>query len=173
MDSFNQKRSYIIIGLMLLIVLIYLIRIFYLQVIDDYYKKSADENALRYITEHPARGLIYDRNDSLLVYNEPVYDLMVVPKELRSFDTMDLCRILDIDKETLLKRIEKARKYSPLIPSTFDQQMSKEDYGYTARKTLQIPRIFRSEPNLEILPRAYCSTCFRICRRSKSRNIGK
>lgn len=152
MDSFNKKRSYIIIGLMLLIVLIYLIRIFYLQVIDDYYKKSADENALRYITEHPARGLIYDRNDSLLVYNEPVYDLMIVPKELRSFDTMDLCRILDIDKETLLKRIEKARNYSPLIPSTFDQQMSKEDYGYLQEKLYKFPGFFVQSRTLRYYP---------------------
>lgn len=152
MNPSNQKRSYIIIGLMLLIVLIYIIRIFYLQVVDDYYKKSADENALRYITEHPARGLIYDRNDSLLVYNEPVYDLMIVPKELRAFDTMDLCRILDIDRETLLKRIEKARIYSPLIPSTFDQQMSKEDFGYLQEKLYKFPGFFVQSRTLRYYP---------------------
>lgn len=154
MNPFLQKRYYVIIGLMLLIVLIYLSRIFYLQVIDDYYKKSADENALRYITEHPARGLIYDRNDSLLVYNEPVYDLMIVPRELREFDTLDLCRILDIDKETLLKRIEKARNYSSLLPSAFDQQMSKEDYGYLQEKLYKFPGFFVQSRTLRHYPEA-------------------
>lgn len=152
MTSLTQKRSYIVGGIMIALALIYIVRLFYLQVFDDYYKKSANENALRYITEHPGRGLIYDRNDSLMVYNEPVYDLMVVPKELRPFDTLDLCRLLEIDVETLLKRIEKARAYSPMIPSTLEQQMSKEDFGYLQEKLYKFPGFFVQSRTLRYYP---------------------
>ena len=91
-----QNRKYIVIGAMAIIMFILLCRLFYLQLIESSYKDAADNNALRYITEHPDRGLIFDRNDSLMVYNEAAYDLMVVPNELREFDTIDLCKTLEI-----------------------------------------------------------------------------
>ncbi|MDL2296916.1 penicillin-binding protein 2 [Bacteroidales bacterium OttesenSCG-928-B11] len=152
MPELLNKRIYIIFGIMLVFAVIYIVRLFSLQVTDDFYKRSADENALRYITEHPVRGLIYDRNDSLLVYNEPVYDLMVVPHELREFDTADMCRLLEIDKETLLKRIERARSYSPRLPSTFEQQMSKEDFAYLQEKLYQFPGFFVQSRTLRYYP---------------------
>ncbi len=96
--------------------------------------------------------MIYDRNDSLLVYNELVYDLMIVPKELREFDTTDICRILDIDKETLIKRIEKAANYSVSIPSSLEQQMSKEDFGYLQEKMHKFPGFFVQTRTLRYYP---------------------
>lgn len=152
MDYPNQKRSIIISAIVIAVALIFIVRLFFLQVVDDYYKKSAAENALRYLTEHPARGIVYDRNDSLLVYNEPVYDLMIVPQELRAFDTSDMCRLLDIDKETLVKRIEKAKAYSTMIPSTFEQQMSKEDFGYLQEKLFTFPGFFVQSRTLRYYP---------------------
>ena len=117
MNSQNASRKYaIIVAVMLILAAVYAVKLFSLQVISEDYKEAAKNNALRQITEHPDRGLIYDRNDSLLVFNDAAYDLMVVPKELRTFDTADLCRILDITKEDLIKRIEKASKYSKIIP---------------------------------------------------------
>ena len=117
--------------------LIYLIRLFNLQVLNKSYKEKANQNALRYITEHPARGLIYDRNDSLLVYNDAAYDIMVVPNELRPFDTAELCRVLDITKEDVIKKIEKAKKYLDYMPSyTFYKGLEEtikwywNEYGY-------------------------------------------
>lgn len=151
-NSLLQKRYYITIAIMLSVIAVCLVRLFFLQVIDDSYKKYAEQNALRYITEHPERGIIYDRNDSLLVYNEAAYDLMVVPNELRTFDTNDLCRILDITKEDLVKRIEKAVNYSPLKPSLFAQQMSKEDYGYLQEKLYQFPGFFVQNRTLRSYP---------------------
>ena len=128
MNSQNASRKYaIIVAVMLILAAVYAVKLFSLQVISEDYKEAAKNNALRQITEHPDRGLIYDRNDSLLVFNDAAYDLMVVPKELRTFDTADLCRILDITKEDLIKRIEKASKDSKIIPSLFAHQMSKED----------------------------------------------
>lgn len=149
--AFEQRKNVIII-VMVLFMAIYLIRLFYLQVIDDSYKDDAIRNAIREVTIHPPRGLIYDRNDSLLVYNEAAYDLMVVPKELQQFDTLDLCNTLDITKEELLKRLEKAKKYSPLIPSVFEQQMSKEDYGYLQEKLYKFPGFFVQNRTLRAYP---------------------
>ncbi len=152
MNQQVQQRYYLILAILGILVFIYLIRLFHLQVIDDSYKVYAERNALRQITEHPERGLIYDRNDSLLVYNEAAYDLMIVPNELRQFDTTDLCRILDIPKEVLLERIAKAEKYSKLIPSIFEQQMSKEDYGYVQEKLHKFPGFFVQNRTLRSYP---------------------
>jgi penicillin-binding protein 2 len=143
---------YIIMGIIFVVLAIYVIRLFQLQVLDPSYRRSADKNALRQITEHPARGLIYDRNDSLLVYNDAAYDLMVVPNELRTFDTLELCNLLEISKEELLKRIDKAFKWSRMIPSLIAQQMSKEDYGYLQEKLHRFPGFFVQNRTLRHYP---------------------
>ena len=148
-----QNRKYIVIGAMAIIMFILLCRLFYLQLIESSYKDAADNNALRRITEHPDRGLIFDRNDSLLVYNEAAYDLMVVPSELREFDTADLCQTLDIDKETLIKRLQKAKNYSPMIPSIFEQQMSKEACGSLQEKLFKFPGFFVQNRTLRSYPK--------------------
>ena len=135
-----------------LLAVIYLVRLFSLQVMNKTYKDKANQNALRYITEHPARGLIYDRNDSLLVYNDAAYDLMVVPNELRSFDTAELCRVLDLTKEDVEKKIARAIKYSKILPSLFEQQISKEDYGFLQEKMYEFPGFFVQNRTLRSYP---------------------
>ena len=110
MSQDNSNRYYIILIALGLLLGIYTICLFNLQVLDKSYKRKANENAIREKTIHPARGFIYDRNDSLLVYNDAAYDLMVVPYELRSFDTMELCRVLGLEIEEVRKKIEKAAK---------------------------------------------------------------
>ena len=147
-----KQRRIIIIGSMILIMVIYLIRLFSLQVIDRSYKDAAERNAIRKVIEIPPRGLIYDRNDSTLVYNEAAYDVMVIPKEMAAFDTIDLCQSIGITKDELLKKIEKAKAYSPLLPSVIVQQLGKEDYGYLQEKMYKFRgfyvqnRISRSYP---------------------------
>ena len=84
------SRKYIVMTVVLVVGFIYLTRLFYIQVIDNTYVLSARENVLRYVTQYPARGLIYDRNGVLLVYNEATYDLMVVPHQLKDFDTVEV-----------------------------------------------------------------------------------
>ncbi|MBO4381695.1 MAG: penicillin-binding protein 2 [Bacteroidales bacterium] len=148
----NSKRYYIIIALIGLLAVIYLVRLFSLQVMNKTYKDKANQNALRYITEHPARGLIYDRNDSLLVYNDAAYDLMVVPNELRAFDTAELCRVLDLTKEEVEKKIARAVKYSKILPSLFEQQISKEDYGFLQEKMYEFPGFFVQNRTLRSYP---------------------
>ena len=148
----TQKRYYIILALIGLLAAVYLVRLFSLQVLNKSYKDKANQNALRYITEHPARGLIYDRNDSLLVYNDAAYDLMVVPNELRDFDTAELCRVLDLTKEEVEKKITRATKYSKILPSLFEQQISKEDYGFLQEKMYEFPGFFVQNRTLRSYP---------------------
>ena len=103
--------------------LVFIIRLFILQIPDNAYKFSAENNVLRYMIQYPARGLVYDRNGTLLVYNEAAYDLLVIPRQVQTFDTTELCFILDIEKEDLIARLQKARKYSMYKPSVFIEQM--------------------------------------------------
>jgi len=85
-------RKNIIFYTIILTGLIFIIKLFILQIPDNAYKFSAENNVLRYITQYPSRGLIYDRNGTLLVYNEAAYDLLVIPRQVQAFDTMELCK---------------------------------------------------------------------------------
>lgn len=87
-----EKRSYVIGGVAIVIVIVYIIRLFTLQIMSEDYKKNADSNAFLKQIEFPSRGAIYDRNGKLMVYNQPSYDLMVVMKEQEGrLDTLDFC----------------------------------------------------------------------------------
>ena len=104
MNLFSD-RKYVISAIFLTIAVLYLIRLFYIQVIDDKYKLAADDNALRHKIEYPERGVIYDRNGKILVYNEAAYDLMVIPKRVKNIDTADLCNMLQITKESFIEKL--------------------------------------------------------------------
>lgn len=127
-------RKLVIGAIIITIIVIYIIRLFYLQVIDSSYKYSADSNVLRYETQYPARGLVYDRNGKLLVYNEAAYDLMIIPREVKEFDTLDFCNTLNITKEYVIENIIKTAKYSRYKPSIFLKQLSKNDYARLQEK---------------------------------------
>lgn len=123
------NRKYLIIGIFIIISVIYIIRLFALQVVDESYKLSANNNVLRYITRYPARGLIYDRNGKLLVFNQAAYDIMIVPNQMKAFDTVQLCSLLNISQDQVLEKIRKAKRYSRYKPSIFLEQVSKETYA--------------------------------------------
>ena len=99
-----EKRKYIIGGFVVLIALIYLVRLFDLQLADEKYKQSADSNAFLKKTVYPSRGLIYDRNGELVVFNQPAYDVMLIPRDVQPFDTLDFCATLNITPENLQDR---------------------------------------------------------------------
>ena len=86
----------------------FIVRLFSIQVLDDTYKTSSENNVIRKQIEYPGRGLIYDRNKILLVYNEASYDLMVTPREAKNVDTTLLCKILNIDTIEVKKRLIKS-----------------------------------------------------------------
>ena len=123
-----QERSAVIRIIFIIIGAIFIVRLAFMQVLDKSYRVKADQQALRNVTQYPARGLIYDRNGELLVYNEAVYDLMVIPKMV-NIDTPYFCKCLGITHEDFISRMKKASRYSTYTPSLFMKQISKEEYG--------------------------------------------
>ena len=91
-----EKRKYTIGGVVILIVLVFIIRLFTLQIMSDDYKRNADSNAMLQRIKYPPRGLIYDRQGRLLVFNQPAYDITVVMKEVEKFDTLELATSLGV-----------------------------------------------------------------------------
>ena len=106
-----------------------LIRIFYLQVVNDTFKLQSDNNAIKIKYDYPERGYIYDRYGKLLVANQPSYDIMVIPRELKKIDTAEFCLLLNITKEFFDERMAKAKIYSPRLPSVFLPQLNKLEYA--------------------------------------------
>jgi penicillin-binding protein 2 len=100
-----------------------------LQIIDDSLKLKSDNNAIKIKYDYPERGYIYDRNGVLLVANQPSYDIMVIPREMKNIDTLEFCQLLDITKEDFIKKIAKARVYSPRLPSVFLPQLNKKEFA--------------------------------------------
>lgn len=143
-----EKRKYVIGGFVLLIALIYVVRLFNLQIQDSRYKASADSNAFLKKTVYPSRGLIYDRNGELVVYNQPAYDVMLIPRDVEPFDTVDFCRTLNITPEQLVKRFEDMRDrrlnpgYSSYTPQRLIAQLSSQDYGRLQEKLYRFPGFF-------------------------------
>jgi len=105
------------------------IRLFYLQIINDTLKLKSDNNAIKIKYDYPERGYIYDRSGKLMVANQPSYDIMVIPKDVKQIDTTEFCSLLAITKEDFIKKIEKAKVYSPRLPSVFLAQLNKLEYA--------------------------------------------
>jgi penicillin-binding protein 2 len=142
MERIYADRKYIIIGFFLLIGLFFLARLFYVQIMVDKYILSANNNVLRYVTQYPARGLVFDRNGKLLVYNEAAYDLMVIPRQVKDPDTLALCHLIGIHKAEFINRLQKARGYSPYRPSVFEAQITRDSYGFLEEKLFLFPGFY-------------------------------
>ncbi|MCX6270992.1 MAG: penicillin-binding protein 2 [Bacteroidetes bacterium] len=134
MQKALSKRKYVIVLIFYITGILFVMRLFYIQIIDRSYLLSANSNVLRHITQYPARGLIYDRKGKLMVYNEATYDLMVIPRQVKNIDTLELCRLVGIDLPTFRDRMKKIREYSVYRPSVFEKQISKEAYGFLEEK---------------------------------------
>ena len=100
MRSVSVKNKIIMLGACIVAVII-IAKLFYIQVIDDEYKQVAKRNVLFYETQYPPRGIIYDRNNNVLASNQTIYDITVIPRELKDFDTIELCKILNINKDVI------------------------------------------------------------------------
>ena len=135
-------RKYIIGGIIILVVIILSIKLFSIQVIEDTYRLSADNNVLRYVTQYPARGLIYDRNNELIVYNQAAYDLMVIPAQTGNMDTSSFCSELGITEEFFAGRMKAAVSYSQRAPSVFLKQISAETYAQFQEKMFMYPGFY-------------------------------
>ena len=125
----DNNRKYIIQFAIILVGLIYCIKLFQIQFLDDTYGPAAEDNILRKIRDYSYRGVIYDRKGNLLVHNDPVFDLMVIPKEAVVKDTALFCSLLKITKEDFIQNMDAARTYDIFQPSVFLKMLSMRDFA--------------------------------------------
>lgn len=147
-DYTYEKRKYIIGLTAIIIVTVYLVRLFDLQIMTDIYKKNADSNAFLNKIQYPSRGAIYDRNGKLLVFNQPAYDITFVPREVTTLDTLDFCRTLGITREQFDKRMKDVKNrwmnpgYSKYTHQKFMTQLSAEECGIFQEKLFKFPGFY-------------------------------
>ena len=147
MSSDKHRFQYLIIGLTAAFIVL-AAQLFRLQLLDNSFKISANNNALLYQTRHPARGLILDRNGKVLVGNKNTYDIMVTPRYVKDFDTLELCRILELDPEYVRAKFSEYRRYRTRIgyrTVTFVSQVSQEQYSRFIEAAHKFPE-FRGVP---------------------------
>jgi penicillin-binding protein 2 len=141
MDKFSHRKG-IIAGIVVTVCAIYIIQLFHFQVLDDKYKIKAENNSQRVETLYPARGLIYDREKRLLVDNQAAYDLIMLPRQVKRFDTTELVSILGISKETLERNIAKCKEHSPYKPSVLVSQITGDRYAVLQEKLYRYPGFY-------------------------------
>lgn len=147
-DYTFEMRKYVIALAAIVIVVIYILRLFDLQIMTDDYKRNADSNAFLNKIQYPSRGAIYDRNGKLLVFNQPAYDITFVPREVTQLDTADFCRTLAITREQFDKRMQDVRNpwmnpgYSKYTHQTFMTQLSAEECGVFQEKLFKFPGFY-------------------------------
>ncbi|SEB67355.1 penicillin-binding protein 2 [Tenacibaculum sp. MAR_2009_124] len=129
-----MKRSFLLVFLIALVAIIYIVRLFQLQIIHSKKQNPTLSSTVKVEYDYPERGYVYDRNGKLLVANQLSYDVMVIPKEVQSIDTLEFCSLLKITKENFIKRFKKAERYARWLPSVFLKQLSKEDFAFLQEK---------------------------------------
>ena len=122
-------RKVLLPSLIIIATSLLVMRIFYLQIVDDTLKLKSENNAIKKKYEYPERGYMYDRKGKLLVANQASYDIMVIPRDVKNTDTLEFCQLLNITKEDFIKKIEKATVYSPRLPSVFLSQLNKSEFA--------------------------------------------
>lgn len=123
----NESRKYIIQLVIVLTGIIFLVKLFSIQVLDSKYAEAATSNIIHKVIEYPYRGLIYDRNGKLIVYNTPQYNLTVVPAEVKKLDTTKFCEVFQLTKEQFIEKMNQAEDFSYVQPSIFIKQLSNKD----------------------------------------------
>jgi len=147
-----QNRSRLIIYIIVFFSFVFLLRLFYLQVIEQKYKQFAKANALQRRVIYPPRGIIYDRTGKILVCNEAVYDLMVIPSQVKNIDTNYLCQILNISKDEFIVTMYDLKKFSKYKSSVFAKNISIKTYGLLQERLFSFrgfyvqPRTMRKYP---------------------------
>ena len=127
-------RRILLSSVIIIIAITFLGRLSYLQIFSFSTEQLMEDPAIKAIYDYPERGYIYDRNGKLLVGNDPAYDVMVIPREVKPLDTLEFCSLLGIGKEQLIDKLHKAKVYSPRLPSVLVPQLSKQDYAKLQEK---------------------------------------
>lgn len=144
-----ENRRFVIAGIATTIVVVYIIRLFVLQIMSDDYRKSADSNAFLKKVEFPSRGIITDRKGELLVYNQPSYDIMVIMNEAKNnIDTIEFCNALGISKDFFVKRMDDIKDrsknpgYSRFTQQLFMSQLSDKEFSVFREKMFRFPGFY-------------------------------
>jgi penicillin-binding protein 2 len=146
MNEVSSEKRFVLYGIFILIGLILLVRLFSMQVLEDKYRESANANAIQKITIYPDRGLIFDRNKKLIVYNEPIYDLVVIPREAKLADTMAFCNLFGITKQDFIERIKSIKA----AEGVFVSQLSKVDFAKIQDKLIDFPGFYVSKRTVRV-----------------------
>ena len=128
--------------------ILFIFRLFYLQVYASKPYSIYEDNAIRKVFTYPKRGYIFDRNNKLLVSNQPSYDIMIIPGLVKKIDTNEFCNLLKITKKEFNKKIQKTSNYSLKIPSVFLAHLSKSDFGILAEKIRKYKGFYIQKRNL-------------------------
>ncbi|MBK7130962.1 MAG: penicillin-binding protein 2 [Crocinitomicaceae bacterium] len=149
----NDSRKYIIALMVILVSFIFLVRLFYMQVIDDQWKDRAAEISENKVITQPARGVVYDRNGEKLISNVVYYDLRVVPNQAIDIDSVSLVKLLDISMDEYVKKMNAARKYSKRKASDLVTQIPPDEFSLIAPELYKYPGIFEAERTLRVYPK--------------------
>lgn len=145
-DYTFETRKYVIAGFILVILIIFGVRLYNIQIKEDKYKESAISNAFLRRVTYPTRGLIYDRNGNLVVFNEPAYDVMLVPRDLgKDFDTLSLANVLGLSMDEIREKWDEMKKqssYSAYTPQKLISHLTPEEYGKLQEKLYMFPGVF-------------------------------
>jgi len=148
-------------------------RLFYLQIIDDSLKLKSDNNAIKTQYDYPERGYIYDRNGVLLVANQPSYDIMVIPRELKNIDTLEFCHLLNVSKEDYIRIIKKAKVYSPRLPSVFLPQLNKLEFAAFQEKIRKFEGFYIQKRSLRDYQVGFGANIFGFITQASEKTIQK
>lgn len=148
----TESRKYVLIAGVLFISTIFILRLLWIQVIDSKWQAAAANMAERKMTVYPSRGLIFDRNEKLLVANTPVYDLMVVPREVKSFDTVSFCIMIGVSVDELRLRLVEATKYSKYKPSVMEKQIPADQFAAISVHLHKYPGFYGQSRTLRTYP---------------------
>lgn len=149
-----SDRKFTIVIIFITVCFIFLLRLFYIQVIDEQWKINAANASERVITEYPSRGLILDRHGDMVVSNTAVYDLMVIPRDVGVFDTLSLCKLLGIEISEFRDKLAKVKAYSRYKPSIFEKQIPASDYTKIAENLHRFQGFYGQPRTLRYYPRS-------------------
>ncbi|MBR2379885.1 MAG: penicillin-binding protein 2 [Paraprevotella sp.] len=158
-----EKRKYVIGAMAIGIVLLFIIRLFSLQIMSDDYKENADSNAFLKKVQYPSRGIITDRSGNLLVYNSPAYDIMVVMSEVSALDTLDFCETLGITKDFFDRRMSEIKDrrrnlgYSRFTQQLFMSQLSPEEFSVFHEKQFRYPGFYSQRRSVRQYETSYAA----------------
>ncbi|MGV9012672.1 MAG: penicillin-binding protein 2 [Flavobacteriales bacterium] len=147
-----EERKYVLIAAVLFTCVVFILRLFWIQVVDSSWTARAADISERKVTVFPSRGLILDRHGELLVANTPVYDIMVVPRDIHGLDTSALARLIGIPLEAARERLKKAAAYSVWKPSEFELQVTSEQYAAMSVQLWKFPGFYGQSRTLRTYP---------------------